>query len=763
MLSRIVEWYNEIKVETVPCEFEIIKKDIELIDNKLQVALESATWSDYEQVYISDLHSDIKNLHTRTMQTKVNVDEIVKSLKSWGSIPMYQRHDGVSTNLMWPEEFPGMILRRQISCQESKKLIDLMMDENFRLFFNLKLRPLPAKVNTPAKRSIMESIEAAQSMDEVNVGGDYKSEDRPSETDVGETDKAAQVSESLINIRPIKTPSTSKSSFSETSVDAARTSEQLKLFRPYEEHIDSVIWSEICEALRVSMKYLKFEMENRLEHDAPIFEIKLELGDPRIIFIPAMETNSTKAGLLEIVNSMVENILSMSDMIHLVAQPVESRNEGMETFVLFLETASGKMARDVGEIEEMQLDILSLTRDTIKKAVAFAQSFENYNFLWLVDKRVHMNNFLRYGKNLSADEIEKVEEGTLQLPEKKPDLEAFKNVIDFYNELYDEINKIEQIVIFKTWLKVDMKGLKYRMINEIFKWSNEYKKHLKEKVMGDLNELERFITASTESLNQQVTKEDSATLLTILKTIGSINDREYQTGSMFEPLKEIVDLLTSYDVSFNDFVNNQFAELPERWITLRKLAVFVKLTIAPVQAYQVDLIKKRIQMFDLRTKLYHENFMRAPFFDVPCPDVYQRCDLVHRELTEMEMSISGLRDSALHFQLISPEESRLNQCRKLVKMVKHIWDFHNAVSSCIENWKKTAWKRINVEDMEAECKKFNKDMRTFDKDMKLLRPYLETEAIIKNLLTSLRAITELQNPAIRERHWTELMYATKVS
>lgn len=128
----------------------------------------------------------------------------------------------------------------------------------------------------------------------------------------------------------------------------------------------------------------------------------------------------------------------------------------------------------------------------------------------------------------------------------------------------------------------------------------------------------------------------------------------------------------------------------------------------------------------------------------------------------MERQFTTLKESGIHFQLQLPDESKLQQCRKLVKMLKHVWDFMFAVSSCIDNWKQTPWKKINVEDMETECKRFSKEMRNFEKEMKTLKPYTETEAIIKNLLTSLRAITELQNPAIRERHWIELMHKTKV-
>lgn len=65
--------------------------------------------------------------------------------------------------------------------------------------------------------------------------------------------------------------------------------------------------------------------------------------------------------------------------------------------------------------------------------------------------------------------------------------------------------------------------------------------------------------------------------------------------------------------------------------------------------------------------------------------------------------------------------------------------------------------------MEQECKKFNKDIRILNKDIRTWNPYVYLEAALKNLVTSLKAITELQNPAIKERHWIELMQATKVS
>lgn len=40
--------------------------------------------------------------------------------------------------------------------------------------------------------------------------------------------------------------------------------------------------------------------------------------------------------------------------------------------------------------------------------------------------------------------------------------------------------------------------------------------------------------------------------------------------------------------------------------------------------------------------------------------------------------------------------------------------------------------------------------------------YLHIEKLIKTMLTSLKALIELQNPAMKDRHWAELVDVTNV-
>lgn len=554
MLSRIVEWYNEIKDQTVPCEFDIIRQDIEAIDDKLHVATDTATWCDYEQVYINDVHADLKNLNSCVLQAKDNVEMIVKSLKLWGTKPMYERHDNVSTGLMIPEDFPARIIRRQMDCQHSKKLIDDLVEENFRLYFNFPLKPkINKKTETPRQSTMVEFSRHSSLVEEEKE--EEIVEDKPSEVNVAPTDKSAQVSHSSFGLRSAKSNKSSfssKSTSNETGYEIIKKPHQLELFRPYEEYIDSLIGKEILDAIVVSIRYLKNEMENRYENDAAIFEVKLELQIPQIVFWPELSTSFEKPiGLQVIIECMIGNIYNISDMIPLVAQPIENISGKPETFTMLLESNQGS------DIQNMQMDILSLTRHTIEDAIMFSKDFEKYNFLWLTDKKSYLEEFLRYGRILTTDEADTIDDENCILKEHQPELLSFKKMIDYYGELYEEINQIAILHNFNVWLNVDMNGLKQNLLNQVCKWSHLFKQYLKDKVINDLMELQNFIVESTFSLKQEATNDDFQILLLILKTIESIHNREYATDNMFQPLKEIVDLLKSYDVAFNEKINDQ--------------------------------------------------------------------------------------------------------------------------------------------------------------------------------------------------------------
>lgn len=149
-------------------------------------------------------------------------------------------------------------------------------------------------------------------------------------------------------------------------------------------------------------------------------------------------------------------------------------------------------------------------------------------------------------------------------------------------------------------------------------------------------------------------------------------------------------------------------------------------------------------------------------FRFDCVNPHEMLDEAHNQIQEMETTMAGLIVSANLFEVNISDYRQLKQCRKELPILKELWDLVLVVQSCLEAWQTTPWRQINVDDMEMECKRFSKELRALDKEARSWDAFSGLDGTVKNTLVSLRAVAELQNPAIRPRHWQQLMNATGV-
>ncbi len=210
-------------------------------------------------------------------------------------------------------------------------------------------------------------------------------------------------------------------------------------------------------------------------------------------------------------------------------------------------------------------------------------------------------------------------------------------------------------------------------------------------------------------------------------------------------------------------MHQQLQELPEQWNNTKKISITVKQAVAPLQANEVANIRKSSARFDVRQHEFREDFRKIGPYNYSCEEPYEILDVYNNKICAMEAEMASLLESAGLFEVNVPEYKQLKTCRKEIALLKTLWDHTYIVRTSIDDWKTTPWLDINVEQMDMDCKKFAKDIRALDKEMRAWDTYNGVEATVKNMLTSLRAVSELQNPAIRDRHWAQLMQATGVS
>lgn len=87
----------------------------------------------------------------------------------------------------------------------------------------------------------------------------------------------------------------------------------------------------------------------------------------------------------------------------------------------------------------MREEILNRVSSVVSQATEYRDSYSSYSYLWVDDRQVFLEQFLRYGHVLTQEEID--EAGDEGVPENPPTLDAFKKQVDSYEEVYLEVEK----------------------------------------------------------------------------------------------------------------------------------------------------------------------------------------------------------------------------------------------------------------------------------------------------------------------------------
>ncbi|XP_069917499.1 dynein axonemal heavy chain 9 isoform X5 [Oryctolagus cuniculus] len=514
----------------------------------------------------------------------------------------------------------------------------------------------------------------------------------------------------------------------------------------YINYIDNMLLDGFFLAIECSLKYLLENTECKAGL-TPIFEAQLSLAMPELVFCPPLEPG-IKGGFHDIIEGLLSSIFGISSLV-----PRLSPHHGSPHYQVDLE--------GMADLVSMRSTLMGRVQSVTTLCCGYLHSFSQYSCLFVEDRRETLGQFLLYGHVLTPEELEAhAEEG---IPETPPLLPQFKAQIDSYEKLYEEVCGLEPVKVIDGWMKIDVRPFKASLLNVIKRWSLTFKQHLVDHVTNSLADLEEFIKNSENGLLKKVEKGDFQGLVEIMGHLVALKERQSSTDEMFEPLKQTIELLKTYEQELPGTVFNQLEELPEKWNNIKKMAITVRQQVAPLQANEVAILRQRCTAFDIEQQQFWERFhQEAPFrFDSINP--HQMLDARHMEIQEMESIMASISESAGLFEVNVPDYKQLRQCRKEVCQLKELWDTIGMVTSSIHAWQTTTWQDINVEAMDMECKRFARHIRNLDKEVRAWDAFTGLESTVLNTLTSLRAVAELQNPAIRERHWRQLMQATGVS
>ncbi|XP_028130568.2 dynein beta chain, ciliary-like [Diabrotica virgifera virgifera] len=734
MLRRIVEWYNYLKVNTTENEFNLIEEELSELDNSLMVLIEENTWYTNDPGIVRQVYESTKQLTDRVKKAQLNITNLMAAITEWSTKPLYERKDGKKENLLCIDERAERCQKRYDQITQCSLQLEQALRENYFLLCNLEPEEILAEDEEEESLAPEEPVVQPEKKGKKEVTPKPKAKAKPPPPPKKTDSEIAREQEEANRIEALK---------------ELRFKKQM-LWEPYLKDIDNMIKNKLLSAINLNLLLFLLETGDSPTATTPFLELLMELRDQIIVYVPSAHITDPK-NFLSNMESIIEDIFGMGNYL------IRVDPDDTESFY--------EIARDNEDLEFKNVDFCGRIVLGMEAAIDYLKTFNQYTHLWEIDRNQYLREFLLYARPLTIEEQEQMndENNPHAIKETPPTIDQFKEEIERYEQLYKKVEQLpSEHILMEGWLRLDIKPLRQAILNTICKWGMLFKNHLYNKVINSLNELETFIVEAIAAMQVTLTEDDYDGLINVMQYLFKVKDRQPETDAMFEPLKEIMDLLKQYGFEFPEEIHVQLQEIPDRWNQCKKVAAVTKQNVAPLQTLQVVSIKRRVNLFEIRQSMFREHFKKLSFYKWNCKNVYDLLDKMNKQLSGLENERDTLQDQANLFELPFQEFKPLKHARKEIRQIKQMWDYVNVVMSCIEEWKDTAWKKIDVEGMEMECKKFSKEIRQMDKEVKGWDVYIQLEATIKNMLTSLRAVTELQNPAIRERHWIQLMQATKV-
>ncbi|KAH1023596.1 hypothetical protein HUJ04_012770 [Dendroctonus ponderosae] len=661
-LNSTIAWYNKIRRTTRAVEFDLIKNEINAIDQLIYFGQNSLNWNSNDLWdYIINLHNLVKRLQDNLAKCQANLSDIKAALIPFARKPLFERKDGKKDEFLCLDDKEIRKMRRHSEINQATETIKHLLDANMDLFGMS-----------------------------------------------GQPDK--------------------------------------KEWTNYVDFVDKIVLNYLYQSVGCSLGYINEHMDSS-NNLAPLFQCQLLLKEPEIAFVPSLDANDPE-GFNALMSGLLRTIIDTTAIVPRFS-------------VTATEMYQEEIERNE-DIVDIKSDISQSVDKVMEEACDFCNEFQNYSYLWLEDRHDFLNQILNYGRLLTNEELDLIAMKDASAPKvSPPKMEAFREQIDNFEALFAEVEGIKEKEILSSWFQLDIKPFKHALLNTIRKWGDMFKQYLVNTVTNSLCDLGQFIRSADEGLQQSVQEGDYQALVNVMGYLFHVKERQASTDEMFIPLKETIELLKLYDQDIPEEVNVYLQELPEQWNNTKKIAITVKQQLAPLQAAEVTCIRKKIQLFDNKILIYREVYKRYHFFKYECPNPYETIDKVDKDLRKLEQEMMSIQESGSLFEVNVPEFKPLKQCRRDLRLLKQLWDYVHIVHTCVNDWKTTPWRKIDVENMDIECKKFAKEIRMLDKEMRGWNTYTGLESTVKNTLTSLKAVGELQNPAIRERHWDQLMVSTK--
>ena len=343
---------------------------------------------------------------------------------------------------------------------------------------------------------------------------------------------------------------------------------------------------------------------------------------------------------------------------------------------------------------------------------------------------------------------------------KKP-LADFEADIERYQALLEQVTR-EDGVANLLFLRIDSAPLKSSLKSHCEEWKRRFTTLLLETANEELAALYRHFESNTKELVTAPTNLDE--LAAKVNVHKQIMETKEETHGRFAPLRAIYASLHRMDVPAPAERIAELDTLDDGWMTFVNMLSKTAADLDEAKETFQEKLGRTVDTFVQDVVDHRDAFMAEAPKKIETPDARLSLDAAKAFLSAAAEKSAGFRAKEEElkagmdiFAMSRPPLKELLETEKDTQLLNDLWAICEEWIGVYDGLKDGKFKDLDVEVMENMAVGIGKKLQKIGREVSEWTTWSSMKTVVDDFKKTMPLITDLRNPAIRQRHWDQLM------
>ncbi|KAL0220777.1 hypothetical protein RCL1_000631 [Eukaryota sp. TZLM3-RCL] len=316
----------------------------------------------------------------------------------------------------------------------------------------------------------------------------------------------------------------------------------------------------------------------------------------------------------------------------------------------------------------------------------------------------------------------------------------------------------EDTVFSMLYLQVDASKIKQATVSCCEAWISAYTFAINSLAKNSLTSLMNFFKEKQELLSQRPTSLDM--LSSHVEELDTVKSHLINIESSFKPLYAQYEILTNHNVEVSDEETELLSSLNSEWISFNASLVSIEQMLNQSKTRFKESLMESLAGHSKAVVNFRSTFeQKAPFTrnSVASPmDALVIIQDFENQLQLFYSKESNLKVGLDLFEIETSQKQELLDTKTDLEFLNDIWNIQIEWDELWNSWKNAAFSNLNVDEMDSTLGQLQRKLYKLGKTIKQWGIWVFVKEKVDDFKKALPMITDLRNPALRERHWNKL-------